>query len=61
MHHCPHLVDEDEHDKGAHCGPDLGDHAAGEEVARVPAQPRHRHLRATVVVRPDNILWGLRI
>ena len=42
---CPHLVDEYEHDEGAHRGPDLGDHAAGEEVARVPAQPRHRHLQ----------------
>ena len=49
--HCPHLVDEYEHDEGAHRGPYLGDHAAGEEVARVPAQPSHRHL-VRIRIRP---------
>ena len=47
----PHLVDEYEHDEGAHRGPYLGDHAAGEEVARVPAQPSHRHL-VRIRIRP---------
>ena len=46
-----HLVDEYEHDEGAHRGPYLGDHAAGEEVARVPAQPSHRHL-VRIRIRP---------